>query len=271
MNPSTSQSQSQTTPQTGAIAASTQPATHSQKTRNPNSTQNTLLISEVREGMLIMNDGSFRAVVGCESINFDLMSAREREGVEYSYQSFLNSLYFPIQIYVRSQKVDIGPYLDKLISRRRSQDNMLLGMLMDDYINFIDMISRETNIMDKNFYVVVPYFTTGDLSALASASKSIFASFAKPQEEQHIKIDQAAYAKAKEEVGNRVNAVKSGLYQMGVKAWQLDTNSLSTLFYNTYNPDTAIREPIANPTMMTGTYVQKGAGTPPTNPGLGGV
>lgn len=241
-----------------------------QPPRNPNSTQNTLLISEIREGMLIMNDGSFRAVVTCESINFDLMSAREREGVEFSYQSFLNSLYFPVQIFIRSERVDIGPYLEKLANLRRSQDNMLLGMLMEDYIGFIDDLSRETNIMDKHFYIVVPYFSTGDLSALAAASKSIFAAFAKPQEQQHIKIDQVAYTKAKDELSNRVNAVMSGMFQMGVKARQLNTNELSALYYNTYNPDTAIREPIVDPNAVVGTYTQKGTGAPPNQNQTGG-
>lgn len=218
-----------------------------------------------------MNDGSFRAVVSCESINFDLMSAREREGVEYSYQSFLNSLYFPIQIFIRSEKVDIAPYLDKLLDLRRSQDNMLLGMLMEDYIGFIDTLSRETNIMDKHFYIVIPYFSSGDLSALAAASKSIFTAFAKPQQQQHIKIDQAAYTKAKDELANRVNAVTSGLFQMGVKASQLDTKQLSTLYYNTYNPDTAIREPMTDPNSMVGTYTQRGVGLPPNQMGTGGL
>lgn len=231
--------------------------------RNPNSTQNTLLISEIREGMLIMNDGSFRAVVTCESINFDLMSQREREGVEYSYQSFLNSLYFPVQIFIRSERVDIGPYLEKLMKLRRSQDNMLLGMLMEDYMGFIDDLARGANIMDKSFYIVVPYFSTGDLGALASASKSIFTAFAKPTEQQHIKIDQATYTKAKDELGNRVNAVLSGMFQMGVKSRQLNTEELSTLYYNTYNPDTAIREPITNPDNYVSTYIKKGTGMPP--------
>lgn len=221
--------------------------------------------------MLIMNDGSFRAVITCESINFDLMSGREREGVEFSYQSFLNSLYFPVQIFIRSERVDIGPYLEKLVGLRRSQDNMLLGMLMEDYIGFIENLSQETNIMDKHFYIVVPFFSSGDLSALATVSKSIFTAFAKPQEQQHIKIDQAAYSKAKEELGNRLNAVMSGLYQMGVKAKQLSTNELSALYYNTYNPDTAIREPISNPNSMTGTYIQQGTGTPPMQNPTGGV
>ena len=63
---------------------------------NPNSTQNALLISEIRDNMVIMNDGTMRAVVACRSINFDLMSERERESVEYAYQQFINSLYFPV-------------------------------------------------------------------------------------------------------------------------------------------------------------------------------
>ena len=235
----------------------------SSKPRNPNSTQNTLLIAELREGMAIMNDGSFRAVVSCQSINFDLMSAREREGVEFSYQSFLNSLYFPIQIFVRSQKVDIGPYLDRLSKIRRDQDNMLLGVLMDDYMNFIDVISQETNIMDKSFYVVVPYYPTGDVASFAQGGKNIFTSFLKPDRQKSVTIDQPSYLKAKEEIGNRVNAVISGLFQMGIKCAQLNTKQLGELYYNMYNPDTAVREPLGNFDNYTSTHVQKGQGVAP--------
>ena len=142
--------------------------------KNPNSSQSTLQLSEMRDGMVVMNDGSFRAVVACKSINFDLMSDREREGVEYSYQNFLNSLNFPVQILIRSQRVDIGPYIDKLINERRSQDNMLLGVLMDDYINFIDVLAQEANIMEKSFYIVVPYFPKGDAANFVEQGKGFF-------------------------------------------------------------------------------------------------
>jgi len=94
---------------------------------NPNSTQNTLQIAEVRDGIVIMNDGSFRCVVMVKSINFDLMSGQEQEAVEYSYQGFLNSLYFPIQIFMRSQKIDLQPYIAKLDKIRTEHDNMLLA------------------------------------------------------------------------------------------------------------------------------------------------
>src|SRR5579862_6529188 len=132
------------------------PQTSRAKT-NPNSTQNTLQISEIRDGIVIMNDGSFRAVIMCKSINFDLMSPQEREAVEFSYQGFLNSLYFPVQIFMRSQKVDLRPYLEKLDKIRTQQENMLLGLLMEDYIAFLADIAQQTNIMDKKFYLVIKY------------------------------------------------------------------------------------------------------------------
>jgi hypothetical protein len=236
-------------------------AQQAKKPVNPNTTQNSLLISEIRDNMVIMKDGSFRAVVACQSINFDLMSSREREGVEFSYQNFLNSLYFPVQIFIRSQRVDIGPYIDRLVTIRRGQDNMLLNVLMDDYINFIDVLAQEANIMDKSFFVVVPYYPSGDLNNLKDQATGFFGRiFAKPQT-QAIKIDTVLYNKAKDEIKNRIDAVTSGLFQMGVKSVQLSTKELGELYYNVYNPDTAVREPIGDFENITGTYVQKGQGT----------
>lgn len=214
--------------------------------------------------MVIMSDGSFRAVVACKSINFDLMSSREREGVEYSYQNFLNALYFPIQIFIRSQRVDIGPYLDRLATIRRSQDNMLLNVLMDDYINFIDILSQEANIMDKSFFIIVPYYPTGDISNVVEQSKGIFSKVFKSKPVAGpTKIDLAAYQKAKEEIKNRIDSVTSGLFQIGVKSVQLGTKELGELYYNVYNPDTAVREPLGDFERVTSTYVRKGEGEAP--------
>jgi type IV secretory pathway VirB4 component len=236
---------------------------------NQNTSQNTLQISEVRENMVIMRDGSFRAVVACKSINFDLMSSREREGVEYSYQNFLNSLYFPIQIFIRSQRVDIGPYIDRLVNMRRNQDNMLLGVLMDDYINFIDVLSQEANIMDKSFFIVIPFYPGGDLADLRGQAKGFFGKLFAKQSNETIKIDQASYTKAKDEIKNRVDSVMSGLFQLGVKSVQLNTKELGELYYNIYNPDTAVREPLGDFDAVTSTYVSKGQGEA-TRPNLQG-
>lgn len=228
--------------------------------RNPNSTQSSLLIAELRDSMAVMNDGSFRAIVTCKSINFDLMSSREREGVEYSYQSFLNSLYFPVQIFIRSQRVDLGPYIDRLVKIRQNQDNMLLGVLMDDYIDYISALSEQANIMDKSFFVVVPYYPAGDAGSAVNTSKNFFASLFATQQKGMVRIDQNTYEKAKDEIKNRIDVVISGLYQIGIRGVQLNTKELGELFYNVYNPDTAVREPIGNFEDLTSTFVQKGQG-----------
>lgn len=231
--------------------------------RPKNTTQNSLLFSEIRDNMMIMSDGSFRAVIACKSINFDLMSSREREGVEFSYQNFINSLTHPVQILIRSQKVDIGPYLERLVTIRKNQDNMLLGVLMDDYIEFIEILSEEANIMDKSFYVVVPYSTVGDLSNIKDAGKGFFSKLLGGGASTVTRIDKITYEKAKDEIKNRVDSVTSGLYQMGVHCVQLTSKELGELYYNYYNPDTAVREPLGNFEQNTFTYVRKGEGEAP--------
>lgn len=248
-------------PQPAAPATNAQPETKEAPT--PNTTQNSLLISEIRDGMVIMDDGSFRAVVACKSINFDLMSSREREGVEYSYQNFLNALYFPVQILIRSQRVDIGPYIDRLITIRRAQDNMLLNVLMDDYIRFIDILSQEANIMDKSFFVVVPYYPAGDINNIVEQGKGFFTRFLPSPRKAVTKIDEATYLKSKDEIKNRVDAIISGLFQIGVQCVQLNTKELGELYYNVYNPDTAVREPLGNFENTTSTFVRKGEGEAP--------
>lgn len=246
------------TPQTQTVQAAQGKAAPKPK---QTTTQNSLLLSELRDSMIIMADGTFRAVVACKSINFDLMSSREREGVEFSYQNFLNALNFPIQIFIRSQRVDIGPYLDHLDAIRRSQDNMLLSVLMDDYISFIDSLAQEANIMDKSFFVVVPYFPGGDLNNIVDQGKGIFDKiFGANKAAAVTKIDKATYEKAKDEIHNRVDSVLSGLTQVGVSAVQLNTKELGELYYNVYNPDTAVREPLGDFERVTSTYVRKGEG-----------
>lgn len=225
---------------------------------NPISTQATLLFSELRDSIIIMKDGSFRAVVACQSINFDLMSEQEREGVEYSYQNFLNSLSFTVQILVRSQRVDIGPYIERLIKMRRNNDNMLLGVLMDDYINFIDILSQEANIMDKAFFIVVPYYSSADAEKLVEQTKNLFKTFGKNKAPNVTRISRDDYDKAVDELNKRVDSVMSGLFQIGIQSARLNTKELSELYYNFNNPDTAVREPLVDFSKLATTYVRKG-------------
>lgn len=229
---------------------------------NPNSTQNTLQIAEIRDGIVIMNDGSFRSVIMVKSINFDLMSPQEQESVEYAYQGFLNSLYFPVQIFIRSQKVDLQPYIEKLDKIRTEHDNMLLALLMDDYINYIDQLAQQTNIMDKKFYVVIPYFPTLDVQKALTQSKNFLTGLTQlfNAKENHVVINEADLEKAKTELRNRVQAVLAGLLQCNIQGLPLDTQELIELYYDTYNPDTATRQQLKNFNDLTADVVTKGQG-----------
>jgi type IV secretory pathway VirB4 component len=239
---------------------------------NPNSTQNSLQISEIRDGVVIMNDGSFRAVVLCKSINFDLMSPQEREAVEFSYQGFLNSLYFPIQIFVRSQKVDLRPYLERMDKIRTQQENMLLGLLMEDYIAFLSDIAQQTNIMDKHFYVVIKYPDINqDIRKALKQSTGFFTGLGElfsPGKSPHVVINENTLQAAKTELKNRVQAVMQGLAQTGIQSLPLDTEELIELYYDAYNPDTATRQQIKDFRGMTTAVVTKGDGAAP-QPNLG--
>ena len=211
---------------------------------NPNSTQNVLQIAEIRDGIVIMLDGSFRSVVMVKSINFELMSPQEQESVEFSYQGFLNSLYFPIQIFMRSQQIDLKPYIEKLDNMRAQQDNMLLATLMEDYAGYIENLIEHSNIMDKDFYVVIPFFPKEEEKAGIKETKNFLSgitSIFKPSDNKVV-ITEFDLENAKTELRNRVQAVLNGLLTCGVKGLPLDTQELIELYYDSYNPDTATRQ-----------------------------
>jgi hypothetical protein len=264
------QPQSAYPPQAGYPAGPGAPGAPNQQVRpvaktNPNSTQNVLQIAEIRDGIVIMNDGSFRSVVMAKSINFDLMSPQEQEAVEYSYQGFLNSLYFPVQIFIRSQRVDLQPYIEKLDKIRTEHDNMLLAYLMEDYINYIAQLSQHTNIMDKKFYIVVPYFPHTDIQKALDQSKNFFSGLGQifSSKEQHVVINEADLETAKTELRNRVQALLAGLMQCSIQALPLDTQELIELYYDSYNPDTATRQQLKDFGSLTADVVTKGQGAAP--------
>jgi hypothetical protein len=246
-------------PQAPKVGGPVEPA---KGAKNPNSTQNSLQIAEIRDGIVIMNDGSYRSVIMVKSINFDLMSPQEQEAVEYSYQGFLNSLYFPIQIFLRSQKVDLQPYIAKLDKIRTEHDNMLLAMLMEDYVSYIDELSQQTNIMDKKFYVVIPFFPVVDSKMALNQSKNFLSGLGGilNKKEQHVTINEPDLEKAKTELRNRVQSVLSGLQQATLQGLPLDTQELIELYYDTYNPDTATRQQLKNFDDLTADVVTKGDG-----------
>jgi type IV secretory pathway VirB4 component len=232
------------------------------------STQDTLLISEIRDGIVVMRDGSLRAVIMASAINFDLMSAAERDAVEYAYQSFLNSLHFSIQITIKSQRIDLDGYISRLQQLRSDQDNDLLAMLMDDYIANIKALIEEVNIMDKQFYIVVPFFPPAITNLRrANVITGLAGIFAK---QAVTTLGEADFAAFKTELSQRVQLVASGLGQIGVRNIPLNTQELIDLYYSSYNPDVAQQQRLVDAAQLQTAAVTKGTGSAPQHLANGG-
>ena len=227
------------------------------------STQNSLLISEIKDGVVVMRDGSLRSVILGSAINFDLMSAAEQTAIEYSYQGFINSLHFPVQIIIKSQKIDLDPYIEKLGSLRTEQSNELLGLLMDDYIANIKALVDEVNIMDKQFYIVVPYFPPVDIKHSASLVTGIQQAL---RPTPTISVTEEQFRQYKQELAQRGSLVSSGLNQMGIRSITLGTQELIDLYYTWYNPEVAASQKLIDAQQLLTPVVTKGSGTAPKGP-----
>ncbi len=199
---------------------------------NMQSTQAHLNFAEVRDGIVIMRDGSLRMIVMCSPTNYDLKSASEKDAIEFAYQGFLNGLHFPIQIIVQSRKIDLDSYLDDLEQKLADQTNPLLAGLMDDYIYNIRDLLNQVNIMDKRFYVIVPYFVAE--AAKGNVFKELAGTVA-PQGD--VSQTSKQFQDRRAELIQRTNAVAQGLASIGVRAAVLRTQEVIELFYGSYNID----------------------------------
>ncbi len=204
-------------------------------------TRSFLPIAEIKEGVVILKDGTLRSILMVSSINFALKSEDEQNALISSYVSFLNSIDFPLQIVVQSRKLQIQPYLDQLAGREKEQTNELLRIQTADYRAFVKELVEMGEIMTKKFYVIITY------NPLSNKKKSFFSrlkEIIRPILPVRLKED--IFQKRKKDLDLRVRAVNSGISSIGLNVVQLDTQALIELFYSTYNPDIAFSEPVGD-------------------------
>ncbi len=195
---------------------------------NKRSTQEFVPVSEVREGVIVMKDGSLRAVLLASSINFALKSEDEQTAFIVQFQNFLNSLDFSVQIFVQSRSLDIRPYVATLEEAYKNQLDELMRIQIREYITFVKSFTEAANIMTKNFFVVVPYSPpalskTGTALSLFNRQKQS-GDANKSFEELVTQLDQ------------RIGIVQQGLVRTGVRTVQLGTEEAIELLYKMFNP-----------------------------------
>ncbi len=219
---------------------------HQAKQKDPNaSTQLYMRIAEIRDDTIVLKNGGLRAVLTVGSINVNLKSEEEQNSLAAAYQNFLNSLEFPVQVIVRSKKLDISNYLSKLKTIGKNQKNELLRNQVFEYTEYIRKLVEFADIMEKQFYVVIPY------DPVRTKSASIFGQF---WDYIHPADSVTAFQKRQKEFGRIVKAlnqhvesVKSNLENCGLTVSQMPTAELIEMFYGIYNPLTARQQQIHNP------------------------
>jgi len=193
----------------------------------PLTTQNFLPFKEIREGILILKDNSLRAILMVSSINFALKSAEEQEAIFYQFQNFLNSLDFSIQIIVQSRVLNLTGYLDKLKELEEKQTNELMKIETAEYRNFISQLVASRQILTKMFYIVVP-FTLIQLSKVSL-----------PTTQKETSLSEEDFARAKNQLWQRVEFVSAGLNSCGLQNAPLNTLEIIELLWSLHHPNEA--------------------------------
>lgn len=197
------------------------------------SAQRFLDIAEIRDGVVIMKDGTLRAVLLVSSINFALKSVDEQNAIVQAYMQFLNSIDFPIQVIIQSRKMNIDAYLRTLSDNEKTLQNELLKRQIRDYRDFIKQLVQMGDIMQKRFFIVVPYNPLADAERKGFMQR-IGALFSPAS---LIHLSEERFQKQRFDLGLRINQIVSGLGSMSLTAVQLDTQGLIELYYTVYNPE----------------------------------
>lgn len=202
------------------------------------STQDFVPVKEIRDGIVVLKDGSMLMIFMCSSLNFALKSAEEQQAIIMQYQNFLNSLDFTVQILVQSRRLDIRPYLSSLSERMGSQPNELLKVQLKEYINFIRNFTEGVSIMEKSFYVVVPYQPPVFQAGSGSNTSKLFSFFGGKSDAREEKKQQLlSFEENRTQLEQRSSVVTQGLMRSGVRSVALGTEELIELFYRIFNPD----------------------------------
>ena len=214
---------------------------------------NFLQFDKIEDNMIVQDNGQkYLMVIECEGVNYDLMSKVEKTAVEAGFVQFLNTLRYPIQLYVQTRAVNIGEsiqnYRAKLAITKKELDNKQMEynriLKSEDYnekeaeivrreliriknlyeygqdvVNDIQKTSSNKNVLRKHYYIVVPYYTAEigtDLLAEEEKRNMIFS-----------------------ELYTRCQSLIRALFSCEMKCRILNSTELVELLYIAYNRDDA--------------------------------
>ena len=208
---------------------------------------------KIEDNMIVQDKGQrYLMVIECEGINYDLMSKVEKTAVEAGFVQFLNTLRYPIQLYVQTRTVNIGDsiqnYNNRLAALKKEQDMkqqeyskilksdnyneaqaetlrrelIRIKNLYEyglDVVNDIQKTSQNKNVLRKHYYIVIPYY-----------SAEIGTDLIDPEEKKSMIFS---------ELYTRSQSLIRALFSCEMKCKILNSNELVELLYMAYNREEA--------------------------------
>jgi len=200
--------------------------------------QEKIPIKEIREEIIILDNGSLQAILKCSSLNFFLRSTEEQNALTLKYQEFLNSLDFPIQILILSRRLNLDNYLQKLEERKKNQENELLRIQTSQYIEYIQKLTEITNLVGKEFYLIIPYQPIIiNRQGILSKFKNLFGINNSPNSNQLSETFEKNFSNWRYQLQERVEYIAGGLSSLGIQANLIERPDIVNLFYHLYNLD----------------------------------
>lgn len=201
-------------------------------------TQEHLDIEDIRDNLVILKNGGVAAVITTTAVNFALLSEIEQDALIAAFSMLLNSITFPMQIVIKSKRVDISNYLAKVVQTEQTLTDPLLKRQAQAYRKFIQEIIKVNNVLDKKFYVVVPSGSAKYQELGASPFDWINRLFGMHTKRVKVNIEQAL-ERARPELLPKVDHLIGEFNRLGIKARQLNTQEIVELYFEFYNPSTS--------------------------------
>ncbi|MDP3996568.1 MAG: hypothetical protein Q8P86_02650 [bacterium] len=202
---------------------------------NAKPTQDFVPIKEVRDGIVVLKDGGMRGLLLASSLNFALKSAENQQAIISQFQNFLNSLDFPVQIYMQSRRLDIRPYIALLEERYKEQLTELMKIQTREYIGFIKDFTESANIMTKTFFIVIP-FTPTFLQGKSGGLSNITGIVGRKEKKENVEQRMEIFEENRSQLEQRMSVVEQGLLRTGIRVAKLGTEEVVELFYKIFNP-----------------------------------
>ncbi len=200
-------------------------------------TQQHLDIEDIKDNMVILKNGAVSVVLETTAVNFDLLSEIEQDAMIAAFSMLLNSISFPIQVVVRSKRLDITKYLEKVHRVEQKITDPLLKIQAQYYRKFVQEVIEKNDVLDKKFYVVISYGGSGTVQTGKNPFDWVLVLFGLHNRRTNVDVE-SVLQKARTDLGPKIDHVSAEFNRLGVKTRQLSTQELVELYFDIYNPTT---------------------------------